>query len=95
MKRGWVIGLALLAPPGCAGLFDVDDPSLIGRAENPATFPLEYVFDVGGQTLVIAGEPRVTMTATGQPGPRPMGITSPTARCWNSGRMRLALGRSR
>jgi len=38
-------------------MFDVDDASLIGRAENPPTFPLEYVFDVGGQTLVIAGEP--------------------------------------
>jgi LmbE family N-acetylglucosaminyl deacetylase len=46
-----------LRTEGSAGLFDVDDPSLIGRAENPATFPLEYVFDVGGQTLVIAGEP--------------------------------------
>src|SRR5436190_3309152 len=46
-----------LRTEGTAGLFDVDDPSLIGRAENPPTFPLEYVFDVGGQTLVIAGEP--------------------------------------
>src|SRR5437870_6940484 len=47
----------LLRTEGTAGMFDVDDPSLIGRAENPPTFPLEYVFDVGGQTLVIAGEP--------------------------------------
>jgi LmbE family N-acetylglucosaminyl deacetylase len=46
-----------LRTEGTAGMFDVDDPSLIGRAENPPTFPLEYVFDVGGQTLVIAGEP--------------------------------------
>src|SRR5947207_1167514 len=46
-----------LRTAGTAGMFDVDDASLIGRAENPATFPLEYVFDVGGQTLVIAGEP--------------------------------------
>src|SRR6266436_454019 len=46
-----------LRTEGTAGLFDVDDPSLIGRAENPPTFPLEYVFDVGGQTLVVAGEP--------------------------------------
>jgi LmbE family N-acetylglucosaminyl deacetylase len=46
-----------LRTEGTAGLFDVDDPSLIGRAENPPKFPLEYVFDVGGQTLVIAGEP--------------------------------------
>src|SRR3989442_1329466 len=46
-----------LRPGGTAGLYDVDDPSLIGRAETPPTFPLEYVFAVGGQTLVIAGEP--------------------------------------
>jgi LmbE family N-acetylglucosaminyl deacetylase len=46
-----------LRTEGTVGLFDVDDPSLIGRPENPPTLPLEYVFDVGGQTLVIAGEP--------------------------------------
>jgi hypothetical protein len=38
-------------------MFHVDDPSLIGRPENPAAFPIEYVFEVGGQTLVISGEP--------------------------------------
>jgi LmbE family N-acetylglucosaminyl deacetylase len=47
-----------LRTEGTVGLFDVDDPSLIGLPENPPAFPLEYVFDVGGQTLVIAGEPR-------------------------------------
>ena len=46
-----------LRTEGTAGLFDVDDPSLIGRPENPPAFPIEYVFDVGGQTLVIAGAP--------------------------------------
>src|SRR6058998_1358342 len=46
-----------LRTEGIAGLFDVEDPSLIGRAENPPTVPLEYVFEVGGQTLVVAGEP--------------------------------------
>ena len=42
---------------GTAGAFAVDDPSLIGRAENPPVIPLEYVFEVGGQSLVIRGEP--------------------------------------
>jgi LmbE family N-acetylglucosaminyl deacetylase len=46
-----------LRKEGTAGLFHVDDLSLIGRPENPPAFPIEYVFDVGGQTLVIAGEP--------------------------------------
>jgi len=47
-----------LRTEGTPGMFDVEDPSLIGRAEDLPTFPLEYVFDVGGQTLTIAGEPR-------------------------------------
>jgi LmbE family N-acetylglucosaminyl deacetylase len=42
---------------GTAGLFHVDDPALIGRPEDPPAFPIEYVFEVGGQTLVISGEP--------------------------------------
>jgi hypothetical protein len=42
---------------GTAGMFHVDDPSLIGRPENPPAFPVEYVFEIGGQTLVISGEP--------------------------------------
>ena len=47
-----------LRTQGTPGMFDVDDPSLIGRAADPPSFPLEYVFDVGGQSLTIAGEPR-------------------------------------
>jgi hypothetical protein len=38
-------------------MFHIDDLSLIGRPENPVAFPIEYVFEVGGQTLVISGEP--------------------------------------
>ena len=47
-----------LRTEGTPGTFRVDDPSLIGRPEDPPAFPVEYVFDVGGQTLTIAGEPR-------------------------------------
>src|SRR5262249_18493037 len=39
------------------GLFAVDDPSLIGRAENPPVVAVEYVFELGGQTLVLSAEP--------------------------------------
>ena len=45
-----------LRTEGTPGLFDVDDPSLIGRPENPPTLPVEYVFDISGQMLVITGE---------------------------------------
>jgi hypothetical protein len=39
------------------GMFRVDDASLIGCPENPPAFPVEQVFEVGGQTLVIPDEP--------------------------------------
>jgi LmbE family N-acetylglucosaminyl deacetylase len=42
---------------GSRGVFQVDDPTLIGRPENPPVFPIEYVFDIDDQTLVLAGEP--------------------------------------
>src|ERR1017187_1724130 len=46
-----------LRDEGTIGMFRVDDPSLIGRPENPPSFPVEYVFEIDGQTLVIPGEP--------------------------------------
>jgi hypothetical protein len=39
------------------GVFRVDDATLIGRPENPPVFPVEQVFEVGGQTLVVPDEP--------------------------------------
>ena len=45
-----------LREEGTAGMFGVDDPSLIGRPENPPAFPLEQVFEVNGQTLVVPDE---------------------------------------
>jgi len=46
-----------LRADGAAGISRVDDPALIGRAENPPAVPLYHSFLVGGQTLVIPGEP--------------------------------------
>ncbi len=43
-----------LREQGSPGLFRVDDPTLIGRPEGPAAVPVEDVFQVGGQTLVVA-----------------------------------------
>lgn len=50
-----------LREEGAVGLFRVDDPRLIGTPENPPAFPVEYVFDVGGQTLVVSDEPIATV----------------------------------
>jgi LmbE family N-acetylglucosaminyl deacetylase len=38
------------------GMFVVDDATLIGRPENPPTFPIEQIFEVNGQTLTIPDE---------------------------------------
>ncbi|HUA39896.1 MAG TPA: PIG-L family deacetylase [Candidatus Sulfopaludibacter sp.] len=39
------------------GMFRVDDPALIGRPENPPVFPVEQVFTVGDQTLIVPDQP--------------------------------------
>jgi len=46
-----------LREEGTIGMFRVDDPSLIGRPENPPSFPVEFVFEIDGQTLIIPDEP--------------------------------------
>lgn len=42
---------------GTAGMFRVDETALIGEPQNPPAFPVEFVFETGGQTLVVADEP--------------------------------------
>jgi len=46
-----------LRKEGTAGMFRVDESSLIGTPENPPAYPLEFVFEIGGQTLTFADEP--------------------------------------
>jgi len=46
-----------LRQEGTPGMFQVDDPALIGRPENPPVLPVEFAFEVGGQTLTIPDEP--------------------------------------
>jgi len=42
---------------GTLGTYRVDSPALIGRPENPPVFPVEFVFEIDGQTLTINDEP--------------------------------------
>ena len=58
-------GLALSQPywlesEGTPGMFQVDDPTLIGQPENPPVFSVYQVFEVGGQRLAIPDEPLQT-----------------------------------
>ena len=55
-----------LARPGLFNVPDVDR-KLIGQPENPAAFPVEMLFDVGGQTIVLATEPYQNGTVTSGP----------------------------
>lgn len=40
-----------------AGMFRVREDSLIGRPESPPALPVDYVFDIAGQTLIVPDEP--------------------------------------
>jgi hypothetical protein len=50
-----------LREPGTIGLFRVDNASLIGQPENPPVFPMELIFEVGGEKLVISTEPMLVI----------------------------------
>jgi len=65
-----------LREEAASGIFRVADKKLIGRPESPAAFPVEFVFEVGGQTLVVADEP--VSTADGGK-PRKLAVISPVA----------------
>jgi hypothetical protein len=65
-----------LREEGASGIFRVDDKKLIGHPENPPAFPVEFVFDVSGQTLVVGDEP-VSTTDGGKP--RKLAVISPVA----------------
>ena len=51
-----------LREEGTPGMFRVDNPSLIGTPENPPVFPVEQIFEVGGQTLAIPDQPVQILT---------------------------------
>jgi LmbE family N-acetylglucosaminyl deacetylase len=69
-----------LREEGTAGMFRVDEANLIGRPENPPAFPVEYVFEVGGQTLVVADEPvQVISGATPETSRRRLEVIPPVS----------------
>ncbi|HEY9715085.1 MAG TPA: hypothetical protein V6C72_16565, partial [Chroococcales cyanobacterium] len=65
---------------GSAGMFHVDDPELIGTAENAPSFPVEDVFEVGGQKLVVHDEPvEVTTDSKGNEIHRRLDVIPPVS----------------
>jgi LmbE family N-acetylglucosaminyl deacetylase len=56
-----------LREDGGSGIYRVDDPKLIGTPENAPPFPIDYVFEIGGQTLIVTDEPiQVVKDAKGE-----------------------------
>lgn len=66
-----------------AGLFHVADTKLIGRPENPPPFPVEYVFELGGQKLIVTDEP-LAPSGTDKPGRR-LAMIAPVSLRFGSG----------
>ncbi len=84
-----------LRAEGTPGMFRVDDPTLIGRPENPPAFPIGEVFEVGGQTLVIQDEPvQITTNTLGQPLRRRLEVIPPVSLHFVSGIALLTPGTS-
>ena len=62
-----------LREPSAIGTYHVADPTLIGRPENPPAFPIEQMFEIDGQKLVLADEPVEVIENAGQAnGPPPL-----------------------
>ncbi|HVU24755.1 MAG TPA: PIG-L family deacetylase [Opitutus sp.] len=78
-----------LAEAPTTGLYTVGDPKLIGRPENPPAFPVDQVFAVGGQTLVIP-----TVPAAGE-AQRPLEVVGPVSLRWSPALELLAPGAPR
>jgi len=65
---------------GTPGMFHVDDPQLIGTAENGPPFAIEDIFEIGGQTLVVHDEPVHVMTDSwGNPVRRRVDVIPPVS----------------
>ena len=61
-------------------MYRVADSSLIGRPENPPVFPVQQVFEVGGQTLVIPDEPfQITEGSTNATARRRLDVIPPVS----------------
>jgi LmbE family N-acetylglucosaminyl deacetylase len=65
-----------LLAPGSGGAFRVDDARLIGRPENPPSLPVEFVFEIAGQTLVVDDQPFAR--DAGNPS-QPLAVIAPVA----------------
>lgn len=85
-----------LQAEGTPGMFHVDNPDLIGTPENSPSFPIEYVFNVGGQSLIIHSEPlQITTDAMGTETRRRLDVIPPVSLRFTSDVVVMTPGTSR
>ncbi|PTY07179.1 LmbE family protein [Opitutaceae bacterium EW11] len=77
------------------GMFRVADTRLIGTPENPPEWPVDYVFSVGGETLVVHDEPVLQGTAPDSPEVRHLAVIAPVSLRFSSEVELLAPGAQR
>ena len=69
-----------LRAEGNAGMSVVADAELIGRPVNPPAFPVEFVFEIAGQTLSVSDEPiQIVAPASAAQARRPLAVVAPVA----------------
>jgi hypothetical protein len=66
-----------LREEGASGIFKVAHSGLIGLPENPPAFPIDYVFDVNGQELIIQDTPAMPNAQNPQARPRTVDVIPP------------------
>ncbi len=77
------------------GMFKVANPNLIGRPENPPVLPIQEVFEVGGQTLILPGQPAQRSGNSTKRSPRTLTVISPVSLKFPSATALFAPGATR
>lgn len=67
------------------GLFHVDDPSLIGLPENPPVVPIQQIFEIDGERLVLADQPvNISKDSSGKEIRRKLDVIPPVSIHFNA-----------
>jgi len=65
---------------GTPGMFSTNDPTLIGTPENAPSFPIEEIFEVAGDRIVVHDEPvQVSTTTSGKQITRRVNVIPPVS----------------
>ena len=85
-----------LTQPPSAGIYTVEDPTLIGRPESPPAFIVAQRFEIAGQTLVLTQTPAQEITDSTRGTYRePLEVIAPASLDWTQPLALLAPGTTR